>query len=54
MHVVGRAEHGFAVEFDAEDPKAAQERYIFDHAILAAKQIEAWTGVNLDGEMSDE
>ena len=50
MHVTGRRGDSYTVEFDAEDPKATQERYVFDRTVLSAQQIEDWTGVKLGGE----
>lgn len=36
---------GYAVEFNAESPKAdPQERWVYDRAVLTAKQLTDWTG----------
>ena len=50
LHVTGRTEGGYLVDFDAEDPTAVQERYVYDYTVLTAQQIEGWTGVKLGGE----
>lgn len=39
------ADGSACVEFDAEEPNAdPQERYVFDRAVLTAKQLKDWTG----------
>lgn len=49
---IGITEEGaptFLAHFDAEvlDPRVI-ERFVFDRAVLSAKQIHDWTGVDLD------
>jgi hypothetical protein len=45
LTVTARAVDGYAVEFNAESPKAdPQERYVYDRAVLTAKQLKDWTG----------
>jgi hypothetical protein len=50
LTVRSREPDGYAVCFDAEinrpesEVRHNLERYIFDHAVLSAKQLVAWTG----------
>jgi hypothetical protein len=53
MHVTGKVDGGYLVEFDAEGRANSRERYIYDRAVLTAQQIEEWTGINLDKETGD-
>lgn len=51
MRIVGPHDDGYAVEFDAEAPKADPlERFVFDHAVLTAKQVCDWTGIELEAK----
>ncbi len=52
LRVLSREADGrYAVAFDAEDARAdLQERFVYDRAILTAKQLKDWTGFSSDGE----
>ena len=47
MRVQGPIDGGYLVDWDAFDPKAEQAPYILDVAVLTAKQIHDWTGVEV-------
>lgn len=46
LTINARDAEGFAVAFDAKDPKGDYERFIFDRTVLTAKQLREWTGVD--------
>lgn len=56
LSVLGNWPEGFPVAFDAvvvdvvvlarPGTKAGRPKYVFDHAILSAEQLKAWTGVD--------
>ncbi len=45
LKVESKEDGGYQVQFDAEDPKSTNERFIFDRTVLTPTQVFDWTGV---------